>query len=114
MPNARAGGASPPQSEWSRRPEARVDGGSVTLSGLVTDDRGVAHVVVFAGEDKVFFEGSSSSSSPVRSVPFTATVSIQDERVPFVVIATDTDGLVHTVSAATVLGSSGLTAQRRE
>ena len=39
----------------------RVDSGRTTLSGVVTDDRGLAHVMVYNGDDKVFFEGAGSS-----------------------------------------------------
>ena len=47
----------PPTVDVTRSPGLRVDRQHTTLSGVVTDDEGVRHVMVFHGDDKVFFEG---------------------------------------------------------
>lgn len=106
------GAARPPRIEVTRQPEPATEGGTVTLSGVVTDDVGVAHVVVWAGEDKVFFESTPRGSGPVRTVPFTATVPAAASRTTLTVIATDVDGLVDTASASTIRRDGAARASR--
>lgn len=98
---------SPPVVQVTRAPALEVDSGRVTLSGLVEDDRGIAHVMVFAGDDKVFYQGGGPGS-PVRSVPFTADVQLQRGSNTITVLATDVDGFTHSRSVVTWYGDPEL------
>jgi carboxyl-terminal processing protease len=77
-----------PSIEVTRAPPGRVDSGRSTVSGVVTDDRGLNHVMVFVGDDKVFFEGGGT----LRTVPFTADVSLEPGSNVVTVLATDVQG----------------------
>jgi carboxyl-terminal processing protease len=94
-----SGAEEPPRIEVTRVPPPRVESGHTTVSGLVTDDRGLDHVMVFVGENKVFFEGAGtapagSAAQPglLRSVPFTADVALQPGSNVITVLATDGQG----------------------
>ena len=83
----------PPTIEITRAPEPRLDGGRTTLSGVVTDDRGLANVMVYVGDDKVFFEGAGPTSA-LRSLPFTADIALVPGANLITVLATDDQGFV--------------------
>ncbi|MFT4623568.1 MAG: carboxyl-terminal processing protease [Myxococcota bacterium] len=89
----------PPTIQISRGPDTVSKGARATLSGVVLDDVGVAHVMVFAGDDKVFYQGGGPTSR-LRAVPFTADVSLAAGRNVLTVLAKDVDG--HTRSASLV------------
>jgi hypothetical protein len=108
-----------PEAEWrrtpkigiSRAPDARTTDARVALSGVVEDDGGLDHVMVFAGGDKVFFEGSGRKAD-IRSLPFTADVELSAGENVITVLATDTDGFSTTRSVvawrdATELAQAG-------
>lgn len=91
-----------PASAWSaRRTPPRVDitlapglettSELVTVSGRVSDDVGIADVLVYVGDDKVFFQGSDAGSG-IRSVPFSADVYIEPGRNTISVLARDEQG----------------------
>lgn len=80
-----------PTVEVTRRPALRVTGGQATVSGVVTDDRGLRYVMVFVDDNKVFFEGGGPTSS-LRSVPFTADVALSPGENLVTVLAADDQG----------------------
>jgi len=102
----------PPVVRITRRPEPTTDGMRATISGVVTDDVGIAHVLVFSGSDKVFFQGAGTTEA-VSSVPFTADAKLQEGKNFITVLATDVDGFTHTGSVVTYVGNPGL-AQARD
>jgi len=83
----------PPRIEVTRSPDLHVDGSHATVSGVVVDDSGVKHVMVFHGDDKVFFEGGPDRTA-LRSVPFTADVDLDPGMNVLTVLARDRGGLV--------------------
>ena len=87
----------PPSIEITRAPGAMVDGNRVAISGVVKDDVGLANVVVYAGENKAFFEGSRPGFE-VRQVPFTAEVELEPGANVISVLTTDVDGFTSTES----------------
>ncbi len=97
----------PPVVKITRSPDLVVDGERATISGVVTDDAGIAHVLVFAGENKVFFQGGGDTSA-VSTVPFTADVQLKPGKNYITVLATDIDGFTHTASVVTFAGNPGL------
>ena len=67
------------------------------MSGRASDADGLAHVMVYAGDDKVFFEGSRHGEE-MSMVPFSADVRLEPGRNTISVLATDADGLTATTS----------------
>lgn len=90
----------PPTVEISRRPALRDSQGLVSVSGEVVDDRGVASVVVFVNEVKVFTEGGGPNSS-LQGVPFTADFPLKPGSNVIAVLATDNQGLTSSSSVVT-------------
>jgi hypothetical protein len=97
----------PPLVTITRQPEPRSIGERATISGVVTDDVGIAHVLIFSGDDKVFFQGAGGGDG-VASVPFTADVLLQEGKNFITVLATDVDGYTHTRSVVTYVEDPGL------
>ncbi|MCA9566365.1 MAG: PDZ domain-containing protein [Myxococcales bacterium] len=89
----------PPSVEITRRPSPTSTADRVTLSGRVTDDVGIRHVMVFAGGDKLFYEGERGG---VRSVPFTADIPLKPGHNVITVVAEDDDGYTRTASVVTI------------
>ena len=71
----------------------------MTISGVVTDETAVRHVMVYAGKNKLFFAGSGKT--PVRSVPFTADVPLEAGQNTITILAEDEDGITVTRSVVT-------------
>ena len=90
----------PPRIEITRAPERVATGERVTISGMVTDDNGLAHVMVYAGNDKVFHQGAGRSSR-LTAIPFTADVPLEPGLNTLVVQAIDRDGTTRTESVVT-------------
>ncbi|MEZ4316521.1 MAG: S41 family peptidase [Myxococcota bacterium] len=88
-----------PDIDVSRAPVAVVDTDRVVVSGVVNDPSGIEHVTVWAGGDKLFYEGSSG----VASVPFTADVALEPGPNIITVVAADRDGFTSTRSIVTFL-----------
>jgi carboxyl-terminal processing protease len=82
----------PPTIELSRVPELVAS--DTVLSGMVRDDRGVQDVVIFHGEQKIFYRGGG----PDPVVPFTVEPSLSAGSNLIAVIARDDHGLVATRS----------------
>ncbi|MEQ1500741.1 MAG: S41 family peptidase [Myxococcota bacterium] len=97
----------PPTIAITRAPEVRLDGGRTTVSGVVTDDRGLSHVMVYVGDDKVFFEGGGPTSA-LRSLPFTADLTLEPGANVISVLATDDQGFVSSRSVVTAFGGSAI------
>lgn len=90
----------PPIVQVTRKPGVLVDGDQVTVSGVVTDDVGVDYVMIFQGDQKVFYDGSGRHGD-VRSVPFTATMQLQPGLNTISVLARDQGGFTATKSVVT-------------
>jgi hypothetical protein len=75
----------------------------------VTDDAGLRHVMVFAGDDKVGFEDATG----LRSVPFAADAWLSPGLTTLTIIATDADGHVTATSRGVYLSDDALRAERR-
>ncbi len=104
-----------PSASWRRPPEIRVTRGPTArasteravLSGVVTDDEGLRHVMVFAGGDKAFYEGGGPDSA-LESLPFTADVQLEPGPNVLSVLATDRQGFVSSRSVITWMDGPGL------
>ncbi|TVQ92742.1 MAG: PDZ domain-containing protein [Deltaproteobacteria bacterium] len=88
----------PPDIEISRAPGPKSRRAAVSISGRVTDDRGLSHVVVYHDDRKVFF---ADGGQGLQALPFTADVELKDGLNTLVVIATDESGLTRTSSVVT-------------
>lgn len=95
---AKAGGSSePPAIEITRMPESVVTRDHVTLSGMVRDAGGIAHVTVWHGDEKV----ALANGADLPAIPFSADIALKPGLNTLAVIATDSEGLVHTRSVVT-------------
>ncbi|MEZ4236077.1 MAG: S41 family peptidase [Myxococcota bacterium] len=110
-PLPEAGTRHPPVVDITRAPQRRIDGGRTTVSGVVTDDRGLSNVMVYVGDDKVFFEGGGPTSA-LRSIPFTADVALEPGSNLITVLATDDQGF--TASRSLVVSGGGAAVARAE
>ncbi|HCH61294.1 MAG: hypothetical protein CL927_17820 [Deltaproteobacteria bacterium] len=82
----------PPTIDVTRAPETVSR--DVVISGMVNDDHGVRDVVVFQGEDKVFYRGGDADPM----VPFTVEPMLNEDANLFAIIARDDQGLTATRS----------------
>ncbi|MCB9665653.1 MAG: PDZ domain-containing protein [Alphaproteobacteria bacterium] len=81
----------PPRISLTRVPELVLDGDRLTISGRVSDDEGLDHVLVFVDDDKVFFEGSAPGEA-LPTLPFTASATVSPGTHTVTVLARDLDG----------------------
>jgi carboxyl-terminal processing protease len=88
----------PPRIEITRAPASSTSDGSVTISGVATDDRGVRDVIIYNGRQKLTFAGGGDESHPAPTLPFTATAELTDGNNMLVIAARDADGLITTTS----------------
>lgn len=88
----------PPVIDVTRAAALVVDAPRAALSGAVRDDHGLAHVMVFVGDDKVFLE-TGGDATPIRSLPFTVDAELAAGANVVTVVATDDQGLRTTRSA---------------
>lgn len=98
----------PPTIEVTRRPGLEADAPGAVLSGKVTDDDGLRDVMVFRGEDKIFFEGGEDGT---RTLPFTVDDQLEPGANLFVVLARDARGLSATSTFSTWYGTGVATKQ---
>lgn len=89
------GSRAPPVIQLSRAPGVHSDDARVVLSGMVTDDTAVRDVMVFHGDDKVFYQGGRDGSP---GTPFTVDRNLSPGANLFVVLARDVDGFTSTRS----------------
>jgi len=99
----------PPAIAVTRAPDLLVHDEQVTLSGVVSDDLGVSYVMVFHGEDKVFYDGTGRHGK-LRSVPYTASVRLKPGLNTLIVLAADLEGHTSTRSVATYFADPALQA----
>ncbi len=90
----------PPIIAVTNAPEITVDRDHVSVSGVVTDDSGLAHIEVWNAGEKVFYEGGTRGSV-VKSVPFTADLTLKPGLNTVTVLATDDQGFTATQSVVT-------------
>jgi carboxyl-terminal processing protease len=100
----------PPVVQVTDAPGVLVQNGQVHVSGVVTDDVGIGHVEIYAGEDKVFFEGAVKGAH-VRSVPYTADIALKPGLNTISVLASDESGFTDTHSVVTFYLAPELQAQ---
>jgi hypothetical protein len=82
------------------QPGVVADRGQATISGVVSDDVGLKYVMVYLGEDKVFFQGGVSGAH-LKSMPFTADLALKPGSNTVSVLATDEDGFTSTKAVST-------------
>lgn len=87
----------PPMVTVSRAPGTVVERDRVTLSGMVADDTGIAHVTVWHGDEKV----ALADGGGLTAIPFSVDVVLDDGLNTLAIVATDTDGQTHTRSVVT-------------
>jgi carboxyl-terminal processing protease len=104
---ASGGARMPPKIEITHQSDAVSQATRATLSGVATDDVGLAHVLIYLGEDKIFHQGAGTASA-LQAIPFTADVALQEGLNTLVVVAVDTDGLVASRSVVTWSGGPEL------
>lgn len=69
------GRTAPPKISITKAPEVRSGDGVVTLSGVVSDESGLDWVMVWQGDQKVFYQGAVGDKK-LRSMPFTADLKL--------------------------------------
>lgn len=80
----------PPEVRITRAPPVEAERGSVVVSGQVVDDDGLAHVIVYHNDRKVFF---ADGGEGLAALPFTADLRLEPGLNTIVVVATDEHGL---------------------
>lgn len=100
----------PPVIDVTRAPGPVVDSDRASLSGVATDDGSIARLMVFDGQDKVFYQGKVADSV-LRSLPYTADLRLEEGPNTVTIIATDDQGVSATRSVVTLFMPSDLQAQ---
>jgi len=90
----------PPSIEVTRQPELLASSIDAVMSGVVKDDRGVRDVMLFHGDDKIFFRGGTEGTS---ALPFSVEPKLNSGNNDLFVLARDFDGLTATWSVGTWL-----------
>ncbi|MFN7142329.1 MAG: MXAN_5808 family serine peptidase, partial [Myxococcota bacterium] len=85
----------PPAVTLSRAPGLSADAPEITISGVATDDAGIRDVIVYHGTQKIAYAGASAGT-PLTSVPFSATATLEPGNNLVVVLVRDTSGLTTT------------------
>jgi carboxyl-terminal processing protease len=80
----------PPAVELSRAPGLLVDGSRAVLSGAVRDDDGMRDVIIYHGDEKIYYQGGQIG---VTAMPFTAEATLNPGQNLFVVLARDEQGM---------------------
>ncbi|MCB9777991.1 MAG: PDZ domain-containing protein [Alphaproteobacteria bacterium] len=83
----------PPHIDLTRGADGLASGDTLVVSGLVTDDRGLRDVMVFHGEDKVFYKGGDGTAT---ALPLTVERALEPGENLIVVLARDDQGLTAT------------------
>lgn len=87
----------PPSIVLTEEPAPQTDGGAVRIAGRVLDADGLGDVMVFADQDKVFFE-RHGRAKPQDVVPFSAEVRFEAGTHVLSVLARDNAGFNTTLS----------------
>ncbi len=80
----------PPLIELTRRPDKRSSESDVVLSGVVRDDSGVRDVIVYRGNDKIYYQGGEGD---IVSLPFSVESTLDGGLNTFIILAHDKNGL---------------------
>lgn len=88
----------PPRITLTRTPGLEQSGADFVVSGKVEDPHGIRDIMVFKGEDKIFFLGGDQSAT---SLPFSVDGELGDGASLFVVLARDHEGLSSTAAFST-------------
>ena len=80
-----------PSVEVSRAPEILTNLDEVVVSGVVRDARGVAEVMIYQGEDKVFYRGGGPGD---QSLPFSIDLTLVDGENTLTILTRNVSGLV--------------------
>ncbi len=86
---------SPPKITVTRKPEVEQKGEEYVISGKVEDAHGVRDVMIYQGDDKIFYLGGEVSTD---SLPFSVDGSLEGGSSLFVVLARDHGGLSSTAA----------------
>lgn len=97
-----------PTVKITRAPASVSQSGDITISGVVTDDKGIRDVIVYRGDQKLSYAGGGDGT-PLKSVPFSATSALEEGRNVIVVYARDSDGLMTTRSVSVFRPGDGKT-----
>lgn len=97
----------PPRVRVTRAPELETTQAHVVLSGVVEDDESVRDVLVFHGEDKVYYQGGRGGDP---ALPFSVEPELQPGDNLLTVLARDERGLKATWSRAVWLDGPAATA----
>lgn len=89
-----SGGRRPPRIAVSRTPSVTVTDEAVTVSGVVSDDKGVQDVIVYVGDQKIAYEGGAGNVQ----VPFTTSAPLAEGSNIIVILARDSEGVTSTRS----------------
>ena len=84
----------PPVIEVTRAPGLEVDGPDTVVSGVVRDDEGIRDVMIFQGEEKVFYRGGDGETTVM---PFAVDPRLEPGTNLVYVLARDERGLVATL-----------------
>lgn len=102
----------PPRIEFTRVPGPEVHADLTTISGRVVDADGLAHVVMWADDDKVFYEGRGQGPA-LSTLPFTADIPLTAGVHRITVLARDAQGFTSTSSRVLYRPSTAWQAQAR-
>ena len=100
----REGLREPPRIQVTRAPDLLSGSSQAVVSGSVQDDQGVRDVMIFHGEDKVFFRGGEEGS---RELPFSVERPLEPGVNYLYILARDHEGLVATTTVRTWLDAEG-------
>jgi hypothetical protein len=92
-----------PRIELTVQPGVEAGAANATLSGVVRDDQGIRDVMVFHGEEKIFYRGGGEDQP---TVPFSVEPSLVGGNNLLYVLARDYQGLSATTSVNTYLPQS--------
>jgi hypothetical protein len=79
-----------PRIELSRAPGLLVQDGRAVLSGVVRDDEGMRDVIVYHGDEKIYYQGGGDG---VQALPFTTEAPLDAGQNLFVIQARDRGGM---------------------
>lgn len=88
----------PPSLELTRSPGLLTNLDEAVISGVVEDEAGVQEVMIFLGEDKVFYRGGSTAD---QTLPFTVELPLAEGPNRITVLTRNVDGLTNTQSLHT-------------
>ena len=103
----------PPRIEITRAPPSALEDEHTTISGVASDDNGVAHVMIFAVNDKAFFQGRGRNSVE-KQIPFTADLALEPGLNDIAILVTDVDGLKTARSVTTYVPEPLLQAKAKD